>query len=301
MTSAFWYAEPGRLRTPWRLAVFLLATAGAMIVIQSLVYPIVITLAGWTGSHPSLEGWNLAASLLLAHLAVVRWMDHLSWDTVWLGPRAAKPKAIGVAFIMGAAAIGIPCLVLLTIGWLRRDAASPGSELALAGRAALFFLPYALFEELFLRGYVLRVLRDALGWRWALAATSLVFGALHIRNPGATGVSIALVVLAGICLGAVVLVMESVYAAWAAHFAWNWTMAAVVHASVSGLPFTAVDFRLVDAGPDWATGGAWGPEGGVAAGFGMAAALLFLFSRPQARSLITGARSVDRGGVQHGN
>ena len=54
------------------------------------------------------------------------------------------------------------------------------------------------------------------------------------------------------------------YAAWAAHFAWNWTMAVVFHVAVSGLPLESPGYRYVDAGPDWATGGSWGPEGGAA-------------------------------------
>ncbi|MBV9879811.1 MAG: hypothetical protein JO180_04905, partial [Gemmatirosa sp.] len=35
-------------------------------------------------------------------------------------------------------------------------------------------------------------------------------------------------------------------------------------------------YRTVDAGPDWLTGGPWGPEGGLAAGAGMLAALALL-------------------------
>ena len=48
-------------------------------------------------------------------------------------------------------------------------------------------------------------------------------------------------------------------------------MAAVFHVAVSGIPFEAPDYRYVDAGPDWATGGEWGPEGGIPAGLGMVA------------------------------
>jgi hypothetical protein len=53
------------------------------------------------------------------------------------------------------------------------------------------------------------------------------------------------------------------------HFAWNWTMAVVFHTAVSGYPLESPGYRYVDAGPDWATGGAWGPEGGIPAGIGM--------------------------------
>jgi len=38
---------------------------------------------------------------------------------------------------------------------------------------------------------------------------------------------------------------------------------------VSGIAFATPDWRLVESGPTWLTGGAWGPEGGAAAWAGM--------------------------------
>jgi hypothetical protein len=85
-----------------------------------------------------------------------------------------------------------------------------------------------------------------------------------------------MVALAGIFLGGVLVVTGSLWAAFAAHLAWNWTLSAVIHTPVSGLPFVVPDYRAIDAGPDWITGGAWGPEGGIAAGLGMCAAIAVL-------------------------
>ena len=45
-----------------------------------------------------------------------------------------------------------------------------------------------------------------------------------------------LVTLAGFFLAACLYATRSLYAAWMAHFAWNWTMAVVFHAAVSGYP-----------------------------------------------------------------
>jgi hypothetical protein len=88
-----------------------------------------------------------------------------------------------------------------------------------------------------------------------------------------------LVIIAGFFLGGVVLAMRSLYAAWMAHFAWNWVMAGVMHTAVSGLGLEAPNYRMVSAGPVWLTGGAWGPEGGVAAGVSTIAFVLFLYGR----------------------
>jgi MYXO-CTERM domain-containing protein len=72
---------------------------------------------------------------------------------------------------------------------------------------------------------------------------------------------------------------DSLYAAWAAHLSWNWVMAVPFHAPVSGRQFEAPDYRLVSTGPEWVTGGTWGPEGGVAAALAMVAVLAYLYTR----------------------
>jgi membrane protease YdiL (CAAX protease family) len=180
---------------------------------------------------------------------------------------------------MGALAIGVPSVVLLLSRELRVEPAPPGSWGVTALQAALLLVPAALTEELLLRGYIFAVLRETVGWRWTLIGTSIVFGLLHLRNPGADAEAIVLVIIAGFFLGAIVIVTESLYAAWMAHFAWNWVMAGALHTAVSGLGLATPNYRVVDAGPDWLTGGAWGPEGGVAAGLGMFAFLFYLFGR----------------------
>jgi hypothetical protein len=107
----------------------------------------------------------------------------------------------------------------------------------------------------------------------------VLFGLVHLSNAGATAQSTALVTLAGFFLGAVLLRTRSLYAAWAAHWAWNWTMAGLLHVAVSGAGFATPDYRVVDAGPDWATGGVWGPEGGAVAGVGMLGGVIMMLGR----------------------
>jgi membrane protease YdiL (CAAX protease family) len=174
-------------------------------------------------------------------------------------------------------------VVLIAAGWLTIVPGVAGSAASTTVRLLTFLVPAALAEELMVRGYLLTALVDGFGRTAAVIATSALFGLLHFANPGATPWSLLVVALAGVWLGVVRLTTDSLYAAWAAHLAWNFVLAGALHAAVSGQDMALVGWRTIDTGPDWATGGAWGPEGGVAAATGLALATVLLIARPLAR------------------
>ena len=216
---------------------------------------------------------------LIATAVCIKWVDGKSWDYVWLGRASARPKLLAQSALLGAAAIALPSLILLSAGELRAVPSVNGSWLAAAGLTFANLLPSAAGEELLVRGYLFAVMRESMGWRWALVITSIVFGLLHVNNPGADAESIGLVILAGFFLGSVLVATRSLYAAIVVHFTWNWVMAGGLHTPVSGISVMAPDYRIVDAGPDWLTGGAWGPEGGIAAALSMFIVVIYIYTR----------------------
>ena len=241
----------------------------------------------WTGQTDEVSGVLLQLIGAVAGTwAMLRWVDRRGWETIGLGRSDARSRLLGEGWLLGMLAIGIPSLLLAAAGWLRFSDAADGSWWGAAVAATAMLAPAALLEEVLMRGYPFDVLRRAWGGLAALTLTSVVFGLLHTMNPGATPLSIALVTLAGFFLGGVVLVTGSVWAAWAAHLAWNWTMAVLLHTAVSGLPLATPDYRLEDAGPDWATGGPWGPEGGAGGALGMIGGVGYLIARRRRRGEI---------------
>jgi membrane protease YdiL (CAAX protease family) len=260
----------GTLRAPWRLLFF----AGALVVTTLLATVFVAPVASVVYRLVDLRSETFAGiidvvSVLAATWLALRWLDRRPWSEVGLQRSSANPRAILSGLIIGAVAIGLPIVVLILSGWLRSIPTGSADWGRSMVRMTVLLLPAAFAEELLTRGYLLTVLRDAWNWPWAVAVTSVAFGLLHIMNAGADFQSVALVTLAGVFLAVIRIVTGSLYAAWAAHFAWNWTMAAIFHAAVSGYSFDAPAYRYVDAGPDWATGGPWGPEGGIPAGLAM--------------------------------
>lgn len=269
----------GRLRAPWRILIFFGLTLAAAIVIGLVLRPVLAAVSRLTGLREASDAVTITLALLAAHTVMLRWVDRRTWSYVWLDRAAARAPVVGRGFALGATPMMAVVLALLALGWLTIEPSAPGSWLAAALQVTLILAPAALYEELLSRGYVLAAMADWMGKPAAVGLTSAAFGLLHLGNPGATAQPIIMVTLAGIFLGTVLLATGSLYAAWAAHFTWNWVMAVPMHAAVSGLPVPRPGYQTVDSGPDWATGGPWGPEGGAFAAATLIVATTYLVAR----------------------
>ena len=215
------------------------------------------------------------AAAWLAHYIMLRWVDRKPWSYVGLGREQLTPRAIAIGLALGALCIMVPSGGLLLGHQLSVTTGLQGTHswIGIAAAGTALFLPQSLGEEMLSRGYLFAALRDGIGAASALAITSIGFGLLHMANPGANAQSVIIVILAGVFLGAILTATRSLYAAWAAHFAWNWTMAELLHSAVSGIQMPYSTYRVISTGPAWLTGGLWGPEGGAAAAAGMLAGI----------------------------
>lgn len=118
----------------------------------------------------------------------------------------------------------------------------------------------ALLEELLIRGYLLQTLSESVGEWPALLITSLGFALFHLDNPNVNPISIINLSLAGLMLGAMVLKNKTLWAAIGFHFSWNFTQGFIFGSPVSGVLFDDYFQRFTLNGPDWLTGGDFGPE-----------------------------------------
>ena len=271
-----------KLRAPWRIVLFLTVLFVALI-LSAWLEQSVDALALRLGYQLLISNWGVPLGTVVATWVMLKSVDGRSWQFVGLNSDAAEPTKIAYGSALGLLAIAVPSTILLLAGELKKVPQPDGSSFAAAGLSLANLLPGAFGEELLLRGYIFAVLREAVGTRWTLISTSVVFGLLHMANPGADAQSIVIVMMAGFFLGSIFLATRSLYAATAAHFVWNWFMAAALHTQVSGIPVGTPDYRVIDAGPDWLTGGPWGPEGGFAAVAGMFVVLIYLHARPLRR------------------
>jgi membrane protease YdiL (CAAX protease family) len=277
----------GRLRAGWRAALFVLLALAVFTTFMSALNALHQSpRLGDYLPYPD-AWWVMIAALLGTHWTLLRFVDRTGWRYVDLSARAARARPLALGFLSGALAIGIPSLLLLAAGWFALLRAPHGDRVWVDTTTSLLVLvPAALAEELMVRGYLLSALADGMG-RWAaIVTTSVLFAALHLGNPNVSPIALIVVALAGVFLAVVRYATASLYAAWAAHLAWNATIVLLMHAVVSGQGFPTHGWATYERGPDWITGGGWGPEGGMAAALGLAAATTLLLGRRR-RALAT--------------
>jgi len=221
--------------------------------------------------------WGLVLGLPQYLLVIgLTWLFVRGWErrpfhTIGLWKEEAARKFIrgGLwGLLMLAFSVAIPA----ALGMMRaeRVGPTPGTSPVAIGLWAmgglLLFVLQGSSEEIQFRGYVLPVL-GAKGHLWVgVVVSALVFGCFHLLNPGVTTLAVFNIALSGIFLALYALREEGLWGVCGWHAAWNWMQSLALGLPVSGVAgLQVVAFAdLTEAGPDWLTGGAFGPEGGVA-------------------------------------
>lgn len=128
--------------------------------------------------------------------------------------------------------------------------------------AALLFTAGVVFEELIFRGAILRLAEESLGTALALLLSALLFSASHLGNQGVTAIGVIALFAGGLTLGLCYCLSRNLWLPIGAHFGWNFTMGALFGTAVSGHQAHGA-FRFALFGPDWVSGGRFGPESSV--------------------------------------
>ncbi len=288
--SQLFINEAGRLRSGWRLLVFVLVYIALLLIATSVVrviYLLVSVLAPNAAIGDYVQ--NLVFRILLLITALVaayvctRWLEGLPWQAIGLGGHARwflnllVGSAIGIGTMVVAAAIAI-------VGGGLTFSISPLNILPQVGKTLLFsgvlFFVAALAEEALFRGYPLQTLsRAKLAWLGVLL-TSVPFAAVHLDNPNA-GQALASIntALAGVWLAVSYLRTRSLWLPLGVHWAWNWALGALFGLPVSGITTLAPNplMRGIDIGPSWLTGGRYGIEGGLACTIALVVSTLFIW------------------------
>ena len=129
-----------------------------------------------------------------------------------------------------------------------------------------FFLTIAVGEEVMFRGILFRMIDVRWNTWLALIVSTLVFGFVHIVNPGATWWSaIAIALESGLLLGAAYKYSGTLWLPIGIHWAWNYTQGNVFGFAVSGNDFGVSIITPHIEGNELLTGGIFGAEASIIA------------------------------------
>lgn len=127
----------------------------------------------------------------------------------------------------------------------------------------LLFFFVGLFEEFLFRGYMQYTLADGIGFWPAAILLSVVFGGLHLGNPGEGWVGAAGVVVVAILFCFTLKRTGNLWYAVGLHASFDWGETYLFSVPNSGTTLPGSLSHAGLHGPAWLTGGTVGPEGSV--------------------------------------
>lgn len=153
------------------------------------------------------------------------------------------------------------------------------------GYLFLGFVVQGAAEEVLVRGFLLPILARRYSIWASIIVSSLLFAALHLLNDNLSIIAMLNLFLAGVFFAVYALKEGSLWGACGIHTTWNWTMGHILGFEVSGSSFggpNSVLFDLMETGPDWITGGMFGPEGGIVVTIVVILITVYFYMQPTA-------------------
>ncbi|PYS49395.1 MAG: hypothetical protein DMF68_10185 [Acidobacteria bacterium] len=282
--------EAGRLRSGWRFLVF----AGVYLIAVQVVLRLFVALASFAlgnyaeGFLNGAGGYIAQGFILLALAIVIGWgCGRLLEDLPF--------RALGWSFgrgwmrdwLLGSLIGSLSLLLAVAIAWASgsyRFSINEGGLSQSVAETLIFsgflFILLAAAEEAIFRGYPLQTMtRARMAWL-AIIITAVIFSSGHLNNPNVVpGFTFLNTAIAGVWLAIAYLRTRNMWFPLGIHWAWNWTMSAVLGIPVSGITRVTPDplLRASDLGPAWLTGGSYGIEGGAACTIALLLSTLFIW------------------------
>jgi uncharacterized protein len=268
------WTGPNGIRAGWRLliAIFLFFAFATLLSLLAIRIPSArALLLARTGNAlvitPAFiflsEGPTLAAALLAA--LVMTQIEKRSFADYSLPGNQAFGKRYWQGIVYGF------IMVSFMMGLLTSLHGFSSGGYALAGVPALrygglYFIGFmlvAFFEEFSFRGYLQATLASAMGFWPAALALAIVFGAIHLTNPGEARFGALAAGAFGLFCAFTLRRTGSIWFAIGAHCAWDWGETFFYSVPDSGVLAEGHLMNSSFHGPVWLTGGSVGPEGSV--------------------------------------
>ena len=249
------------LRWGWRIVLFLLIMVGVIAAVFS-----VLAALGITGRF--VGEVLLVVGILVATYVMTKFVNKKPFGAVGLFLQERTIKEIGIGFLLGFLMVAGIFLVEYGLGYVeiaRRELVL-GDALVVAGSSLALFAVVAFAEEALFRGYIFQTTIQAITFLPAMILFSTLFALAHWGNPNVSAGGLVNIAIAGVWLSFAYMKTRSLWLPFGLHWGWNFSLTTLFSFPTSGMTHPDRQlFVLEQSGPEWLTGGAFGPEGGVLA------------------------------------
>ena len=271
--SLFWNGEHKRLRLLWRLLIFFSLYALLTLLLNFLTG---IILPDNSAYYLTSAGNSLLAVFFMLFLGG-KFLDQRSFRDFGFHVCRQWLKDFLFGLCLGAFLMAAIFTFELAMGWIQIDSFLvnfTGGEYFVTDtlKVLVLFICIGFYEEMLMRGYLLRNLAEGLNihQKNSIAAlllatllSSIIFGALHGMNPNATFMSTINISIAGIFLALGFLMTGELGISIGLHIAWNFFQGPVFGFPVSGITSFSKILKIQQLGNEQITGGLFGPEAGL--------------------------------------
>jgi hypothetical protein len=187
------------------------------------------------------------------------WTIGLEW------PGAMRKYARG--FIIGVVMFAVSISLSSAFGYIAFEQGDrPQGVAALAAVILVLagWLVQGAAEEVITRGWLLPVIGARYKPLWGIVVSSLIFSLFHLINPNLSLIAVMNLILFGLFAALYALSEGGLWGIFSIHSAWNWAQGHIFGFEVSGGQASGGTLlNLMEIGPDFITGGPFGPEGGL--------------------------------------
>lgn len=217
------------------------------------IKPITVLLPFGEDANHNIQGALTLVFAFLAYNRTVRFVEKRAVSELAMDNFARIAGSwFGVAFAL----LSVVILVLWVLGYFRITGLNPLSGLP----KILVWIPQlAITEEMIFRGFIYRTIEKNYGLFWALAVSAAVFGIMHITNDNADWTATISATAGGLLLGVLYTMTKALWAPIFFHIGWNFAQI-FYGVTMSGVDEFGHVFRSSLEGPQWLTGGDFGPE-----------------------------------------
>lgn len=278
MKNIFFNPELQYLRSGWRVAIFLV-----VLLVCTVALGVPVGLALREIPSIDIQPVKLFFTYLFATLAtwfMLRFIDKRPFASIGLTFNAGWGKELLQGCGIGAGMISIVFIIEYFCGMVQIE------FFMLSYPQALYVFVYSFFlystvgygEELLFRGYLLQVTAEGIGKASSAILYALLFAVSHVQNPNVSIFGLINIALAGIWLAIAYYKTRALWLPIGLHFSWNFFQGFVYSFPVSGTASNQEQIgKAIVFGPEWITGGAFGPEGGALTTLLLAASSFFIY------------------------